>query len=79
MKIKEEFHHLIDSIEDEETLKAYYQLVQNLNDNQNGELWNKLTDEQKQDLLLSYEESFDPANMVSHEQVKESHKKWLEK
>ncbi|GAB3935639.1 hypothetical protein [Mucilaginibacter myungsuensis] len=52
--------------------------MQNLNDEQNGEAWHKLTDEQKQDLIISYEESFDPANMVSHAQVKASHKEWLE-
>lgn len=36
MKIKEEFHHLIDSIDDEQVLKGYYELIQNLNTCENG-------------------------------------------
>ena len=41
------------------------------------EPWN-LTAEQKEELLASYEESFDPKNLISHEEVKKKHKKWLE-
>jgi hypothetical protein len=77
MKIKEEFHHLIDSIEDEQTLKAYYQLVQNLNENDGG-IWDKLTPEQQQQVLVSYEESFDEKNLISHEEVMKKYAKWLE-
>ncbi len=43
MNTKEDFHRLIDTIEDGKTLKGYYQLIQRLNSNQCGELWNSLT------------------------------------
>lgn len=79
MKIKEEFHQLIDSIDDEDVLKSYFQLVQLLTNEQTGKLWNQLTDLQKEDLLLAYEESFTPENLVSHNHVKQSHSKWLGK
>jgi len=77
MKIKDDFHQLIDSIEDEQLLKSYYQLIQKINNEQNGHLWNSLTEDQKADLLTSYEESFDSGNLLSHEQVKLQHDKWL--
>jgi hypothetical protein len=79
MKTKEDFHKLIDEITDEEALKSYFQLVQKLNDNQTGELWNKLNSEEKEELLLSYQESFNPDNLISHEQVRKQHSRWLEK
>jgi hypothetical protein len=77
MKIKDDFHHLIDTIEDEQLLKDYYQLIQNMNNRSDGTLWNALSEEQKEELLLSYDESFDERNLLSHEQVKLQHEKWL--
>jgi hypothetical protein len=77
MKIKDDFHHLIDTIEDEQLLKDYYQLIQNMNNRSDGTLWNALSEEQKEELLLSYDESFDEKNLLSHEQVKLQHEKWL--
>ena len=79
MKIKEEFHQLIDSIEDEAVLKAYFQLVQNLNIEPNGNLFSKLTDLQKHELLLADQESDDENNLISHEVVKAEYSKWLKK
>lgn len=77
MKIKDDFHHLIDSIEDEELLKSYYQLIQKINHEYNGHLWNDLSESEKQELLIAYEESFNSDNLLSHEQVKLQHEKWL--
>jgi len=77
MKIKDDFHHLIDTIEDEQLLKDYYQLIQNMNNNSDGALWSALSEEQKEELLLSYDESFDEKNLLSHQQVKLQHEKWL--
>lgn len=79
MGTKDAFHKLIDKIDNEEVLKGYFELIQRLNSNQTGKLWNSLTSEEKNELLLSYEASFDPKNLVSHEDVKEQHVKWLKK
>jgi hypothetical protein len=79
MKTKDNFHKLIDNIQDEEALKAYYELIQRLNKQETGDLWNTLTSKEKEELLLSYDESFYPENLISHSLVKEQHKKWLKK
>lgn len=73
MRTREAFHKLIDKIENEEILKGYFELIQRLNGNQTGKLWDSLNAEEKNELLLSYEESFDPKNLVSHEEVKRQH------
>ena len=77
MNIKEDFHHLIDTIDDEQLLNSYFQLIQQLTHNQNGQIWDNLTEHQKDDVLLSYEESFDDNNLIPHEQVKKQHERWL--
>jgi hypothetical protein len=77
MKIKDDFHHLIDSIEDEQVLKHYYELIQKINYDQNGHLWNNLSEIQKEELLVAYDESFDNNNLLTHEQVKSQHLEWL--
>ncbi len=79
MKTKEAFHKLIDKIEDEGQLNDYYNLISTLNNSQEGTLWNSLTLEQKEVLMLSYEESKDPINLISHEEVVGRFSKWLEK
>lgn len=79
MKTKEAFHQLIDKIENEKALRGYFELIQRLNDNQTGKLWDSLNSEEKSELLVSYEESFDPKELVSHEEVKQQHGKWLGK
>ena len=79
MRTKDDFHNLIEKIEDEEVLKGYFKLIQRLNNNQTGELWDSLSPEEKDELLLSYEESLDPNNLISHEEVKKQHDKWLRK
>jgi len=77
MKIKDDFHHLIDTIEDEQLLKSYYQLIQKINNHSDGNLWAALNEEEKKELLVAYDESFDENNLLSHEQVKLQHEKWL--
>jgi hypothetical protein len=77
MKIKDDFHHLIDTIEDEQLLKGYYQLIQTMNNDSAGTLWNGLNEEEKKELLRAYDESFDEENLLGHEQVKLQQGKWL--
>lgn len=77
MKIKDDFHHLIDSIENEELLKHYYNLIQGTGEGQNGRLWSNLTEEEKDELLIAHDESFNKKNLLSHEEVKSQYTRWL--
>lgn len=79
MKTREEFHKLIDTIEDDEVLQAYYQLISGLNAGKNGQVWNSLSEEEQEEVLASYEESLDKHNLIDHSLVAEEHAKWLKK
>lgn len=78
-QIKEKFHLLIDRIEDQELVKVYFELIQMLNLNESGKLWNGLTEVEKNELVISLEESNDPNNLISHEIVKNQHAEWLKR
>ena len=77
MLVKDKFHKFIDEIEDEKALEAYFELVKTLSKNTTGKLWNLLSENQKSELLISFEESFDPKNLVSHEEVKKKYTSWV--
>lgn len=77
MNTKEKLHILVDQIQDEELLKAYLDLLENRAKEVVGKLWNTLSNQEKEELLLSYEESFDDSNLIDNEEVKDKFKKWL--
>lgn len=77
--IKTDFHQLIDKIENEELLAYFYQLLVQRSQGQNGQLWENLTDEEKNELLLADEESKDIHNWLSYEEVRQKHQKWRSK
>ena len=79
MKTKEEFHQLIDSIEDENVLRAYFELVRMLNLPAEGRLMKDLSSDQRAELMSSYQESFDEGQWVSQEKMKNRNSQWLSK
>lgn len=74
---REEFHKLIDTIDHGPRLEAYLFLIKEINTCENSELWNNLTEGDRQQIIEAYEESFDPNNLVDHEVVMEGIEKWL--
>lgn len=77
IELKQSFHHLIDSIDNENLLIGFYDLIKNRTTGKEGQLWNKLTDKEQKELLLSLEESKNPENLTDNEDMKIKHKKWL--
>lgn len=75
---KEEFHDLIDSIQDEMALQVHLELVRMLNGGKGQHVpFQDLSPEQRAGLLKSYEASFDENELVDHETVKSQFPKWL--
>lgn len=75
--IKKNFHILIDSIENENLLLNLYELIKNRVSVKDGELWGRLTKKEQEELLLTVEECENPEYLISHEEMKKKHKKWL--
>ena len=77
MLVKEKFHKFIDDIEDESALESYFELIKTLSKNTSGKLWNLLSEDQKSELLISYDESFNSENLIDNSEVTKKHSKWL--
>ena len=61
----------------ENLLLNFYQLLKSRSTAMEGQLWKKLTKEEKDELLTAFEESKEEYNLISHEEMKKKHKKWL--
>ncbi|MEI6132801.1 MAG: hypothetical protein ACOYM0_10900 [Bacteroidales bacterium] len=75
--LKHNFHQLIESIENESLLQKFYELMLRKRASKDGSLWSKLPKQEIEELLLSNSECEDPANQVSHEDMKKKYAKWL--
>lgn len=77
--IRDQFHDLIDRVQDEAVLVRYLGAISSEIRGESTDFWNDLTPEQQKDILEAIEESKDPANWISHEDVKRKYDKWLTK
>ncbi len=76
-ELKKHFHILIDSIENENLLINFYDLLKKRSSSNEGCLWNSLTYQEQEELLLTLEESKNQENLINQEEMREKHKKWL--
>lgn len=77
IELRKNLHILIDNIEDENLLINLYNLIKKRSSLNEGQLWNRLTLREQEEVLLALEESEIPENLISYEDMKEKHKKWL--
>ena len=77
IELKASFHDLIDSIDNEKLLARVYELLKRKKDSKEGLLWERLSVEDKQELILALEESADYGNLISQSEMTKKHKKWL--
>lgn len=75
--IKESFHQLIDEIENERLLMKFYDLLLKSKIQKEGELWNQLSEEQRNELLLAESEAQYKKNLIDHQKQRAKHQKWL--
>lgn len=77
--LKKEFHDLIDKIDNNLLLEQFYKALNYSNNNSKYELWESLSESEKEEILLAFEESKDESNLINYDQIKEKHNKWLSK
>ncbi|MEJ1242317.1 hypothetical protein WBG78_29480 [Chryseolinea sp. T2] len=72
-ELKSTLHRILEEIEDERLLRAIHAFLEE-RVNQPGRIWEKLTDEQREEVLLAYEESENEENLIDWEEVKKTMK-----
>ncbi len=77
IELKNNFHNLIDSIDNENLLINFYSLIKKRTSANPGHLWNKLKKQEQNDLFETLEDCKNIENTISHEKMKKKHEKWL--
>lgn len=68
--LKSSLHKIVDKIDNEELLRTIYDFLKLRENSQEGRIWKTLTEEQKKEVFLSYEESENDSNLISWDEVK---------
>ena len=77
IELKKNFHSLIDSIENESLLMSFYDIIKSRTKIKDGQLWSRLDKNEQEELLITFEESENPDNLIDSEEMRKKHKKWL--
>lgn len=67
--MKSELHKILDRIDSEQLLRTVYDFLKHNENSEEGQIWKTLTQEQKKEVFLSYEESCDNKNLISWEDI----------
>jgi len=76
-ELRNNFHHLIDSIENENLLHEFYELMLRKRASKDGRLRAMLSKDEIEELLLANDESENPENLIPHAEMKKKYSKWL--
>jgi len=77
IELRNNLHHLVDSIDNENILQQFYDLMLKKRESKDGKLWNKLSKDEIDELLLANEECENPDNVIPHEEIKKQYSQWL--
>jgi len=77
LELKNNFHHLIDSIENENILQKFYELMLRKRSTRDGMLWGRLSKDEIDELLLVNEECENSEDLIPHENIQQKYSKWL--
>jgi len=68
-ELKSNIHQIVDSIQNEQLLQTLYDFLKTRKTSTPGELWETLTDEQKQEVLVAHEESEHENYLIDSDKV----------
>jgi len=77
IELKANLHDIIDQLDSVELLKKYYNELKGLVKNSNSKVWENLSSEQQQEILLAYEESESDKNLIDNDSIIQRIKKTL--
>ena len=69
VELKEGIHKIVDEIRNPQLLQSLYDFLRIKVDAKPGQMWDTLSEIQKQEVLLAYDESEDEANLIEIENL----------
>ncbi len=70
IEIKSDLHKILDKMENEQLLRTVYDFLKQSENQEEAQMWKTLTEEQKSEVYLSYEESRDDKNLINWEDLR---------
>lgn len=70
IELKSNLHKIVDKIDNEQLLHAIYDFLKQRMGSEEGQIWKSLTEDQKKEVYLSYQESENDDNLINWEDVK---------
>lgn len=67
--LKSNLHKIVDQIQNEQLLQTMYDFLNVRHSSKSRSWWESLTEEQMQEVLISFDESEDEINLISREVV----------
>lgn len=71
LELKSNLHKIVDRINNEELLRTLYDFLKLRENLEEGRIWKSLTEDQKKEVFLSYEESEDDRNLIGWDKVRD--------
>lgn len=68
-ELKASIHKIVDEIKDEQLLRTIYDFLKVREASTPGHMWDSLSQEQKNEVLLAYDESEEEANLVDKDKI----------
>jgi len=73
IELKSDLHKILDRIENEQLLRTIYDFLKQRETAEEGQIWKSLSEEQKNEVYLSYEESQDDKNLIDWDTLKKKY------
>ena len=69
ISLKSDLHKIIDEIKSEQLLETIYDFLKSRDTQNSNRIWGSLSEEEKREVLIAYDESEVECNLVSREEV----------
>ncbi|MCO4291378.1 hypothetical protein NF867_00695 [Solitalea sp. MAHUQ-68] len=72
-ELKLNLHKIVERIDNEQLLRTIYDFLKHGENTEEGQIWKTLTEEQKKEVYLSYEESEDESKLLNWDDIKKKY------
>ena len=69
LELKSNIHKIVDRIQSEQLLRTIYDFLKVRETSKSGNSWNSLTEQQKEEVLMAFDESENENNLIDSEKL----------
>ncbi len=69
LELKSNIHKIVDRIQSEQLLRTIYDFLKVRETSKSGNIWNSLTEQQKEEVLMAFDESENENNLIDSEKL----------